>query len=167
VLAEVLGRDSGQLSASQTWQQALSDADHLAVLHSIWTAETTSVREQRYADLLTAALPQGHRQGLSHKAKWLWRTLRTAELAGLDARQILADAVDERNLDMHERRQVTDLDLKQQENEFTYQDGLHDIANRDHISHAQRDMELREAIDRGAVERRAAARRERPSPGGS
>ena len=167
VLAEVLGRDSGQLSASQTWQQALSDADHLAVLHSIWTAETTSVREQRYADLLTAALPQGHRQGLSHKAKWLWRTLRTAELAGLDARQILADAVDERNLDMHERRQVTDLDLKQQENEFTYQDGLHDIANRDHISHAQRDMELREAIDRGAAERRAAARRERPSPGGS
>ena len=98
VLAEVLGRDGGQLSASQTWQQALSDADHLAVLHSIWTAETTSAREQRYADLLTAALPQGHRQELSHKAKWLWRTLRTAELAGLDARQILADAVDERNL---------------------------------------------------------------------
>ena len=62
VLAEVLDRDGEQLSASQTWQQALSDADHLAVLHAIWTAETTPAREQRYADLLTAALPPGHRQ---------------------------------------------------------------------------------------------------------
>ena len=98
VLAEVLGRDGGQLSASQTLQQALSDADHLGVLHSIWTAETTPARQQRYADLLTAALPQGHRQELSHKATWLWRTLHTAELAGLGARQILAEAVNERNL---------------------------------------------------------------------
>jgi len=98
VLAEVLGRDGGQLSASQTWQQALSDADHLAILHSIWTAETSPAREQRYAEILTAALPQGHRQELSHKARWLWRTLRTMELAGLDARQILADAIEERSL---------------------------------------------------------------------
>jgi hypothetical protein len=99
VLAEVLDRDGEQQSASQTWQRALSDADHLAVLHAIWSAETTPAREQRYADLLTAALPPGHRQDkYSHKAQWLWRTLRSAELAGLDARQVLADAVGERNL---------------------------------------------------------------------
>jgi len=98
VLAEVLDRDGEQQSASQTWQRALSDADHLAVLHAIWTAETTPAREQRYAELLAAALPPGHRQELSHKAQWLWRTLRAAELAGLDARQVLADAVGERTL---------------------------------------------------------------------
>ena len=97
--------------------------------------------------------------------KWFSRT---SKYDRLYTRQLdSGDRRHEKNLDMHERRQVTDLDLKQQENEFTYQDGLHDIANRDHISHAQRDMELREAIDRGAAERRAAARRERPSPGGS
>jgi hypothetical protein len=99
VLAEVLDRDGEQQSASQTWRHALSDADHLAVLHAIWSAETTPAREQRYAELLTAALPPGHRQDkYSHKAQWLWRTLRSAELAGLDARQVLADAVGERNL---------------------------------------------------------------------
>ena len=41
VLAGVLDRDGQQHSATQTRQQALADADHLAVLHAIWTAETT------------------------------------------------------------------------------------------------------------------------------
>ena len=63
VLAGVLDRDGQQLSATQTRQQALADADHLAVLHAIWTAETTPAREQRYRDLLLAALPPGHRRG--------------------------------------------------------------------------------------------------------
>ena len=98
VLAEVLGRDGQLLSASQTWQQALADADHLAVLHAIWTAETTPAREQRYQQLLRDALPPGYQQEMSHQAKWLWRTLRAAELAGLDARQVLADAAGERDL---------------------------------------------------------------------
>ena len=98
VLAEVLARDSEQLSASRAWQQAMSDADHLAVLHAIWTAETTPAREQRYRELLMAALPPEHRQEPGHQAKWLWRTLRTAELAGLDARQVLVGALGERDL---------------------------------------------------------------------
>src|ERR1039457_9380 len=89
VLAAVLDRDGQQLSATQTRHQALSDADHLALLHAIWTAETTPARHQRYTDLLTQALPPGHRtQQPSHQAKWLWRTLRAAELAGQDAGQL-------------------------------------------------------------------------------
>ena len=70
----MLDRDGQQLSATQTWQQALADADHLAILHAIWTAETTPAREQRYQDLLLAALPPGYRQEPGHQAKWLWRT---------------------------------------------------------------------------------------------
>ena len=54
VLSGVLDRDGQQLSASQTWQQALANADHLAILNAIWTAETTPAREQRYRDLLLA-----------------------------------------------------------------------------------------------------------------
>ena len=98
VLAEVVGRDGTEISASQTSQQALADADHLAVLRAIWTAETSPARERRYRELLAAALPAGFRPVASHQDKWLWWTLRAAELAGLDARQVLADAVGERDL---------------------------------------------------------------------
>ena len=98
VLAEVLQRDGQQLSASQTRQQALADADHLAVLYAIWAAETTPAQRQHYEGLLKAALPPGYRLEASHKAEWLWRTLRTAELAGLDPAQVLGDAAAQRDL---------------------------------------------------------------------
>ena len=98
VLAGVLDRDGQQLSATQTRNQALADADHLAILYAIWSAETAHAREQRYKDLLMTALPAGHRAELGHQARWLWRTLHAAELAGLDARQLLAEAIGERDL---------------------------------------------------------------------
>jgi hypothetical protein len=98
VLSAVLDRDGQQFSATQTRQQALADADHLAVLHAIWTNQTAPARQQRYRDLLAAALPAEHHRGTSHQARWLWRTLRSAELAGLDPGQVLADAIRERDL---------------------------------------------------------------------
>ena len=98
VLAGVLDRDGQQLSASQTRQQALANADHLAILHAIWTDQTTAAREQRYRDLLLAQLPPQYRREPGHQAKWLWRTLRGAELAGLDVGEVLAAAIGERDL---------------------------------------------------------------------
>ena len=98
VLAAVLERDGQQRSATQARSQALADADHLALLHAIWTAETSQAREQRYRDLLAAALPPGYHAGPGPRDRWLWRTLHAAELAGLDPAQILADAVAERDL---------------------------------------------------------------------
>ena len=98
VLAAVLDRDGQQHSATQARQEALADADHLAVLHAIWTAETTPARQQRYRDLLMAALPPEHHHAPGHQARWLFRTLRAAELAGLDPTQVLADAIGERDL---------------------------------------------------------------------
>ena len=64
----------------------------------VWAAETTAVRDQRYRDLLMSALPPGYRREPGHQAKWLWRTLRAAELAGLDPARVLNDAVAERDL---------------------------------------------------------------------
>jgi len=98
VLAGVLDRDGQQVSASQTWQQALADADHLAILYAIWAGQTTPAREQHYRDLLLASLPPEYRREPGYQAKWLWRTLRGAELAGLDPGQVLAAAIDERDL---------------------------------------------------------------------
>ena len=92
------GTDGQLLSASQDRHRALTDADHLAILNAIWTAETAAAREQRYHDLLVTSLPPGYRQEPSHRAKWLWRTMRAAELAGLDAGGVLAAAIAERDL---------------------------------------------------------------------
>ena len=53
----MLDRDGQQVSASQTRQCALANADHLAILNAIWTAETTPAREQHYRDQLMTSLP--------------------------------------------------------------------------------------------------------------
>ena len=98
VLAGVLDRDGQQRSATQTRSQALADADHLAILHAIWTAETAPARDQHYRDLLMGVLPPGYRREPGHQARWLWRTLRAAELAGLDPAGILTDAIADRDL---------------------------------------------------------------------
>jgi hypothetical protein len=98
VLAQVLDHDGQQLSAIQTRRQALSDADHLAVLHAIWTTETTPARHQYYRDLLRAALPPGYRAEPGPKDQWLWRTLQAAQLAGQDPARILSAAIAGRDL---------------------------------------------------------------------
>ena len=64
----------------------------IAVL-AIWTAETQAARHDRYRDLAMAALPPGHRQPLSHQARWLYRTLHAAELAGLDPAEVIRTAI--------------------------------------------------------------------------
>ena len=98
VLAGVLDRDGQQRSAIQIRNQVLADADHLAILHAIWAAETNPARQQHYQDVLINALPPADCREPGHQARWLWRTLRAAELAGLDAGQVLADAIGERDL---------------------------------------------------------------------
>ena len=98
VLADVLGRDGAELSATQTRRRNLANADHLGILHAIWTAETTGARDDRYRDLVLAALPPGHRQDLSGQARWLFRTLRGAELAGLDPAEVIRTAIASRDL---------------------------------------------------------------------
>ena len=98
VLSGVLDRDGQQFSASQTRHRALADADHLAILHAIWTDQTTPARAQCYRDLLLASLPPDYRREPGHQARWLWRTLRAVELAGLDAAQVLDAAIGERDL---------------------------------------------------------------------
>ena len=75
VLAGVLDRDGQQHSATQTRHQALADADHLAILHAVWAAETTPARDQAYRVQLVNTLPPGYRREPGHQARWLWRTL--------------------------------------------------------------------------------------------
>jgi AAA domain len=98
VLAAVLERDGQELSATEQLTRNLAHADHLAVLHAIWTSENTPVREHRYRDLFRNALPAELRAEPGYRARWLWRTLHAAELAGLGPREVLTSAVGERSL---------------------------------------------------------------------
>ena len=98
VLADVLSRDGAELSATETRRRNLANADHLAVLHAIWTAETRDTRHDHYRKLVTAALPPGHRGEFSHRARWLFRTLHAAELAGLDPAEVVRTAITARDL---------------------------------------------------------------------
>jgi hypothetical protein len=98
VLTDVLGRSGAELPASAIRWRNLANADHLGVLHAIWTAETTAARHDRYRELVTAALPPRHRQPLSHQARWLFRTLHAAELAGLDPAEVIRTAIAARDL---------------------------------------------------------------------
>ena len=98
VLADVLDRDGAALSASATRLRNLANADHLGILQAIWTAETAGARHDRYRDLVQAALPPGYRQDLSPQARWLFRTMRAAELAGLDPAEVVETAIASRDL---------------------------------------------------------------------
>jgi hypothetical protein len=66
----------------------------LADVARIWAAAGGEV----ICDLLMNTLPPGYRRSPGHQARWLWRTLRAAELAGLDPAGVLSDAIAERDL---------------------------------------------------------------------
>jgi hypothetical protein len=100
VLAGILTRDGGQLTATDTLERDLSRADHLGVLGGIWDDLTRRAQHVRFERALRDVLPVAEaRQALADPAcAWLWRTLREAEAVGLDGRQVLAEAVAERSL---------------------------------------------------------------------
>jgi len=92
VLADVVERDGAELSALEYQQQRLRDADHLGMLNVMWQDQVWAARDGRYAAIVAAALPEGYRAD-SPQARWLHRTLRAAELAGMDPQDVLDKAV--------------------------------------------------------------------------
>ena len=99
VLADVLENQGAELSALEVQRRNLADADHLAKLHAIWEGETKDAITGRYERLLREHLPEGYKDAeLSAHATWLYRTLRGAEAAGLDADAVLARAIAEKPL---------------------------------------------------------------------
>jgi hypothetical protein len=100
VLAGVMARDGSELSATETLERELSRADHLGVLGGIWDDLTRREQTGRFEQALRDAVPDGLAgQALADPARtWLWRSLREAECAGLDGRQVLRRAVASRSL---------------------------------------------------------------------
>ena len=100
VLAGVLARDGGELSATETLERELSRADHLGVLGGIWDDLVRREQHARFEHALRDALPADLAQdALDDPAcTWLWRSLREAELAGLDGGDVLRQAVAARSM---------------------------------------------------------------------
>ena len=114
VLADILDRDGTQLSATETRQRNLAGADHLAVLNAIWAAETKDAQNSRYRQMVLATLPPEYRHDLSHQALWLYRTLRSTELAGLDPAEVTRTAIESRELcDARDVAAVIDARIRQ------------------------------------------------------
>ncbi len=101
VLAEVLRRDGAVLSATETLRTELSNADHLGVLGSIWYDQVRRAQAARFERALRESLRAADAEAaLSDPAcTWLWRSLREAESAGLDAADVLGTAVASRPLE--------------------------------------------------------------------
>jgi conjugative relaxase-like TrwC/TraI family protein len=93
VFADVLGRDGAELSAIEYRQRELANADHLGKLYAIWHAETGQVHDGRYRAIVMSELPPGYDGALSHQARWLFRTMRSADLSGRDPAQLVRDAI--------------------------------------------------------------------------
>ena len=98
VLADCLEREDGEDSATEYERKSLVRADHLAVLHARWLDQTKDADRERYQRLVMDALPEEWRQGLSPQATWMYRTLKSAELSGLDAAEVIRTAISSRPL---------------------------------------------------------------------
>jgi conjugative relaxase-like TrwC/TraI family protein len=98
MLAQVLRRDDEQLSATETRERSLSDADHLALLFAQWDDQVRSMSATRFAAAVLEVLPADQAKTILADTDDLWRSLRGAELAGLDGRRVLCEAVAQRDL---------------------------------------------------------------------
>jgi hypothetical protein len=99
VLADCLDRAAGEESATDYQRTSMARADHLALLHARWADQVKTADRERYQRIVHEALPQEWRGQLSAQATWLYRTMKAAELAGLDPAEITHTAIRSRRLD--------------------------------------------------------------------
>jgi conjugative relaxase-like TrwC/TraI family protein len=93
ILAPVVRRDDAELSATETREQALSNADHLGALHAIWMDHCRVEAYGRYAKAVRDHVGPADAEELLKGTDQMWRTVRTAELAGLDGATVIREAV--------------------------------------------------------------------------
>jgi hypothetical protein len=102
VLADVLARDATDLAATEYRARQWSSADHLGLLHAIWMDLAERADAKRFRPLVQSALADcwGIADGGldSPTARWLYRTMRAAELAGEDPARAVREAVSSRDL---------------------------------------------------------------------
>jgi hypothetical protein len=93
-------RSDAEPSALELQRRNLANADHLALLHVMWEGETAGLEAARFRQIIADRLPEGTDPARldSPQATWLYRTLRQAEAAGLDAEAVVSRALEDRSL---------------------------------------------------------------------
>jgi hypothetical protein len=99
VLADCLDREAGEDSATAYQRHSLARADHLGLLHARWADQVKTADRERYQQIVQEALPPEWRGQLSPQAAWLYRTMKAAELAGLDPAEVTQAAIRSRSLE--------------------------------------------------------------------
>jgi conjugative relaxase-like TrwC/TraI family protein len=97
ILASVVRRQDAELSATETREQAQSDADHLGALHAIWTDQCRAEAHARFARAVSEHASAADAAVVLKDTDVLWRTVRAAELAGLDGGQVIRAAIEGRS----------------------------------------------------------------------
>jgi conjugative relaxase-like TrwC/TraI family protein len=119
ILAAVVRRDDAELSATETQERALSNADHLGTLHAIWIDQCRTEAYGRYTQAVHDHADPADAGEILQDTDRLWRTVRSAEMAGLDGASVIRTAITGRPftgarshsavLDARIRRQTGDL----------------------------------------------------------
>ena len=122
ILAPVVRRDDTQLSATETREHALSNADHLGALYAIWHDHCRAEFTARYTSAIREAATAADADEILKDTDALWRTVPAAELAGLDGGQVIRQGIEGRSftgarsysavLDARIRKNVGDLPPK-------------------------------------------------------
>jgi hypothetical protein len=100
VLADCLDRTEAEPAARAYQGERLANADHLGMLHARWADLAGKADRERYRGLVRDAVPGLYRNDLdTPQATWLYRTMRNAELAGLDLAEAVSAAVNSRPLE--------------------------------------------------------------------
>jgi hypothetical protein len=99
MLADCLDREGSEDAATDYQRKSLARADHLGLLHARWTDQVKTADRERYHRMVQDALPEEWRGKLSPQATWLYRTMKAAELAGLDAADVTQTAIRSRSLE--------------------------------------------------------------------
>ena len=99
VLADCLDREASEDPATEYQRKSLARADHLGLLHARWADQVKTADYERYLRIVQHALPEEWRSQLSPQATWLYRTMKAAELAGLDAAEVTQTAIRSRSLE--------------------------------------------------------------------
>jgi hypothetical protein len=95
VLADIASRTERELSALEYRQRAMSDAHHLSRLAARWDGATRDLRRGAYRQALLDCLPAEYHAAIAQDAgtaTWLWRSMRAAEAAGRDIREVAREA---------------------------------------------------------------------------
>ena len=98
IAAGILGRQDEIMSATETRQRSMANADHLGLLWGQWQDLTREVSGERFTAAVREQLPADLADSALTDTDDLFRALRAAELTGLPGEQALAEAIGQRDL---------------------------------------------------------------------